>query len=220
MGPRCPFSEATVTKAACLFEKSSSLLSPVPQRRNVEGNVCQRTRADAFYPVLLYSEGETERGVMWNHLKVNQADRSWRRKMIREKNEYSNLINVLNQWVSRWMASFRNYSWTLRCGTAAHWLHPSSRSTQRLQLSAIPEANLRTLQKPSVVTKANRLGAQHSGWHRGGSGGNGIISRYHGDFLRHWFVLRDQCQTHPAEEESQKTHLLQDALTRHLQSVR
>lgn len=70
------------------------------------------------------------------------------------------------------------------------------------RVSAIPEANLRTLQKPSVVTKASRLGAQHPGWHRGGSGGNGIISQNHGDFLRHRFVLKDQCQTHPEEAES------------------
>lgn len=60
VGPRCPFSEATLTKAACLFEKSSSPLSPVPQRRNAEGNICQRTRAEASYAALLYS-GETQR---------------------------------------------------------------------------------------------------------------------------------------------------------------
>lgn len=33
VGPHCPFSEATVTKAACFFEKSSSPLSPVPHRK-------------------------------------------------------------------------------------------------------------------------------------------------------------------------------------------
>lgn len=48
-----------MTKAACLFEKSSSPLSPVPQRRNAEGDVCQRTRAEAFYAALLHS-GETQ----------------------------------------------------------------------------------------------------------------------------------------------------------------
>lgn len=60
VGTCCPFSEATVTKATFFFEKSSSPLSPVPHRRNAEGDVCQRTRADAIYSALL-SSGETQR---------------------------------------------------------------------------------------------------------------------------------------------------------------
>lgn len=142
VGPRCPFSEATVTKAACLFEKSSSPLSPVPQRRNAEGDVCQRTRAGAFYAALLYS-GETQReescGVTWKWTGRKEVGE----RNDKDKNEYSILINVLNRWVSCWMASFCNYSQTFRRGTVARCLHPWSRSTRRLQLSARCQCNPR-----------------------------------------------------------------------------
>lgn len=90
-GPHCPFSEATVTKAACFFEKSSSPLSPVPHRKNAEGDVCQRTRAGAIYSALLSSLRDTERRYRgqftgwWNHPKVNGTGKSWRRKTIKRK---------------------------------------------------------------------------------------------------------------------------------------
>lgn len=181
-----------MTKAACFFEKSSSPLSPVPHRRNAEGDVCQRTRAQAIYSALLSSVRNTERrqGPVHRLVESPKSERD-RQKLEKandkERSECSNLINVLNQWVSHKMASF--CSGTFLCSTAAHHLHSLSRSARSLQLrcsvSAIPEANLRTLQKASVVTKANRLGAQFQGCHRGGSGGKCVISRYHGDFLRH-----------------------------------
>lgn len=84
----------------------------------------------------------TERGVMWSHLKVIRQTEVGERND-KETDEYSILINVLNRWVSCWMASFCNYSQTFRRGTVTRCLHPSSRSTRRLQLSAQCQCNPR-----------------------------------------------------------------------------
>lgn len=58
----------------------------------------------------------------------------------------------------------------LRCSTATHRLHPSPRSTERLELGHVVSVlsqrltgALSPLQQPLVPANANRLGAQHLG---------------------------------------------------------